>query len=220
MNRRVVGDGMIGRAFQLCFPDDQAVTFYAAGVSNSEGCDYRDFQREEARLRESFDPERTLVYFSTCAVYGPEQHTPYVAHKLAMEEVVKTHPKWLILRLSNVAGRTTNPHTLLNYLFARISRSERITVWAKARRNIIDVSDVVATTERLLEIGVRDEIVNVAAPKDYNMLEIVGAFEDVLGKRAIIDLVDKGGSYPIDVARMLTPFRRDYLRNVIAKYYG
>ncbi len=212
---------MIGHAFQLCFPEDPAVTFYAAGVSDSAAFDYRDFQREEARLRESFDPERTLVYFSTCAVYGPEQHSPYVAHKLAMEEIVKTQPKWLILRLSNVAGRTTNPHTLLNYLFARISRSERITVWAKARRNIIDISDVVSTAERLLDIGVRDGIVNVAAPKDYNMLEIVGAFEDVLGKRAIIDLEDKGGSYPIDAPRMLTPlFRRDYLRNVIAKYYG
>src|SRR6185369_5177698 len=114
----VVGDGMIGRSLAHCFPDDPAVTFYAAGVSDSTCTDSRDFARDVHRLRMSLDPERLLVYFSSCALAQPKR-TMYLSHKEKMESIVREQPKWLILRLPNVVGRTPNPHTLFNHLYAR-----------------------------------------------------------------------------------------------------
>jgi len=214
---------MIGTALRYCFPDDPAVTFYAAGPSNSRENDFRDFVRERERLAASLDPERTLVYFGTCAVYDPEaQHSSYVTHKKAMEAIVAKQARHLILRLPNVVGRTPNPHTLLNYLYARISRSERITIWENARRNLIDVDDVVRIAEWLLNEGDTSGIVNVAAPFDYSIAEIVAEFERILGKPAVADRVPDGSGYDIPLARVArapVTFRRDYLQRLVAKYY-
>jgi len=212
---------MIGRAFSMCFPDDQNVTFYAAGVSESTCTDQRDFGREQKRLEAHFDPERTLVYFSTTS----NANTPYVRHKREMEGIVSDQPKYLILRLPTVAGRAANPHTLLNFLYSKISRSERFTLQKNARRRIIDVSDVVLLAERLLDDGVRNEAVNVAPPFDYGMPEIVAAFERVTGKSAIFDTVDsRAEATDVDTSR-IDPMRQlfrqgSYLRATVEKYYG
>ncbi len=206
----------MGRACRLCFPDDPDVTFYAAGVSNSEAIDVRDFERERSRLMASLDPERTLVYFSTCSTDA----SPYVAHKREMERIVQAQPSWLILRLPIVAGRTSNPHTLLNYLYARISRSERFVLHEKARRNVIDVGDVVRAAEWLLNDGARNEVMNVAAPWDYAMRVIVGELEYLTGKKAVMDVVDKGTSEPIGTRAFPFDFGRNYLRRTLTRYYG
>ncbi len=219
MTPKVVGDGMIGRACRMCFPDDPEVTFYAAGVSNSEATDFRDFEREVERFHASLNPERTLVYFSTCMT----GNTPYAKHKAMMEDLVKRQPKWLILRLPIVAGRTSNPHTLLNYLYSRISRSERFVLHAKARRNVIDVGDVVQIAEWLLNDEVRNEVVNVASPTDYPITQIVSEFEHLTGKQAVIDMTLQGSGSDIDIERLAgspVDFGRNYLRRTLTRYYG
>ena len=95
-----------------------------------------------------------FVYFGTCSVADPEvRHTAYVQHKLAMEQMVSAHSRNLILRLPQVAGKTPNPHTLLNFLYGRIARSESFNLWSKARRNIIDVADVTAIAEQLIMVN-------------------------------------------------------------------
>ncbi len=217
----VIGDGMIGRACRLCFPDDPYITFYAAGVSNSSAVDVRDFQRERERLEASIQPGRTLIYFGTTSASGQDTDLPYVAHKLAMEQLVQATPSWLILRLPNVAGRTSNPHTLLNFLYARISRSERFVLQSMARRNIIDVGDVARIAEWLLNSGARNEIVNVATPWDYTMRVIVAEFEYLAGKKAVMDISDSGTAQTIDTARIAGfEFGRNYLRRTLTRYYG
>ncbi len=203
----------------MCFPDDPGVTFYAAGVSNSEAIDVRDFERERHRLTQSFDSQRLLVYFSTCS----DSDTPYVGHKRAMEDLIQEQPKWLILRLPIVAGNTANPHTLLNYLYSRISRSERFILHAKARRNVIDVGDVVSIAEWLINDGACNEVINVASPTDYPLSQIVGEFEYVTGKQAVIDMTTHGTGAEIDVSRLAgapVDFGRNYLRRTLTRYYG
>jgi nucleoside-diphosphate-sugar epimerase len=209
---------MIARAFHGCMVDNPMVTFYAAGVSNSQCGDERDFTRERERLEAAFDPNRTLVYFGTCATAV----IPYVKHKHAMEELVKAQPKWLIARLPNVIGRTPNPHTLFNYLYARIARGERFTLYRGAFRRIVDVDDVVHIVELALNVGPRNVTINAAPGFDYSVSEIVEEFEAVTGRRAIFDQVDCGhGEGAVDTGIKLPHFRRStYLRNCIEKYYG
>jgi nucleoside-diphosphate-sugar epimerase len=145
-----------------------------------------------------------------------------------MEQLVRTHPCHLILRLPQLAGRSKNPHTLLNYLFAKISREERFTIWGNATRNVIDVDDVVRITRHVVdEMGLRRETINIANTSNHSVRDIVSTFELICGKAAVCDVVDKGRPYPIDVRR-ITPvlpaagvdFRSGYLRDVLRKYYG
>ena len=137
-----------------------------------------------------------------------------------------------MLRLPQVAGRTPNPHTLLNYLYARIARGERFAIWQAARRNVIDVEHVVRIVHLLVGGGngwakARGETLAVANVRDYAMSEIVEAMERVTGKRAIYDLVARGGAYSVDTSRirpLLGPagvtFDDGYLDRVLRKYYG
>ncbi len=228
----IIGSGLLAKAFIPAFFESENVCIYAAGVSNSGCHDLHEFEREKLRLISALDQARSLdafVYFGTCSVEDPEvSDTPYVKHKLSMEQLVAAHPRHLIARLPQVAGRTPNPHTLLNYLFARISRSESFCLWRNARRNIIDVDDVASITRHLVAApALRNITLNVANSLNYPMSKIVATMENAVGKRAIYDVAERGGGYPIDNLRILPAleasgivFDDTYLPKVIEKYYG
>jgi nucleoside-diphosphate-sugar epimerase len=225
----IIGSGLLARAFAPLFADSRDYCVYAAGVSNSNCSDQREFAREQDRLMIAMEQHRLVdlfLYFGTCSANG-SMDSPYVQHKIKMEKIIAEHPRYLILRLPQTAGKTENPHTLLNYIFTRIIRSERFQIWKNARRNIIDVEDVVRIAAGLaLEEGVRKECINVANFSDYPMSDVVAIMEKVVGKRAIFDSLDKGGIYPIDTQRICTVAQRcgvvfspEYLELVIRKYY-
>ena len=210
-----------------------SVCVYAAGVSNSSCRDEREFAREAGRLkgtREKLSSDAILVYFSTCSIDDPDSRlTNYIAHKRAMELFVRDCGlRYKIFRLPQLAGSTPNPHTLLNYVFSRVVRSERFEIWSKAARNIIDVEDAATLAiDVLTSENAENEIVNIANIRNASMLEIVHAMEAAVGRRAIFDAIDRGASYAIDVERIRPSLERtnirfpaDYLDRTINKYYG
>jgi nucleoside-diphosphate-sugar epimerase len=228
----LIGSGLLAQAFARLPVHRQDACIYAAGVSNSSCTDAHEFSREHRRLSMALQQAvhvDAFVYFGTCSVADPEaQNTPYVQHKLAMEQFVSTFPNHLILRLPQVAGKTPNPHTLLNYLYNRITRSEAFCLWRNASRNIIDVDDVAAITSQLLADPVmRNITLNVANTCSYPMPHIVSAMESAIGKPAIYEIAERGAGYHID-NRLILPvldaadvkFDDDYLDRVIGKYYG
>lgn len=227
----LIGSGLLAQAFSGALLQREDVCIYAAGVSNSSCTDAREFARERQRLGDALQQAiqvGAFVYFGTCSVNDPDaRNTPYVQHKLAMEHMAYTHPQNLILRLPQVAGKTPNPHTLLNYLYARIARSESFSLWSKAKRNIIDVVDVVSITQQLISNNsTRNTIINIANVVNYPIADIVSAMERVVGKRAVYDVVERGSEYLIDTSAILpvlekagVKFGNDYLEKVIGKYY-
>ena len=228
----LIGSGLLAQAFANPFSQRDDVCIYAAGVSNSGCIDAQEFEREQRLLFESLAKAKqtgVFVYFGTCSAADPEaRNMPYVQHKLAMEQLVAAHPRHLILRLPQVAGRTPNPHTLLNFLYARISRGEVFNLWRKAKRNIIDIDDVAAIAGQFItDESVRNVTINIANPISYSMIDIVGAMERAVGKRAIYYLVERGSEYTIDTSVILpvlasagVEFGSDYLDKVMKKYYG
>lgn len=221
----------MAHAFSGAFLQREDVCIYAAGVSNSSCTDAHEFARERQRLGEALQQAmhvEAFVYFGTCSVVDPEaRNTPYVQHKLAMEQIVRAHPQNLILRLPQVAGKTPNPHTLLNYLYARIARSEVFDLWSKAKRNIIDVVDAVSIAQQLIaNNSTRNTIINIANVVNYPIADIVSAMERVVGKRAVYNVVERGSEYLIDTSAILpvlekagVKFGDDYLEKAIGKYY-
>lgn len=231
ISSHVVGSGMIAQAYQKNLNSFKNSCIYAAGVSNSGCRDQSEFDRERARLIESLqqhDPSQLFVYFGTCSVYDREaRYTDYVNHKLAMESLVTQCSRYLIFRLPQVVGVTPNPHTLMNYLYARVSRSEAFTVWTKAFRNIVDVDDVVSITREIFDRGgFENRIINIANQRTYSMQEILETLQLVTDKTAIYTTVERGGRYDIDISeireiieKLKIDFNDQYLQKVIAKYY-
>ena len=228
----IIGSGLLARAFSLAFLKRDDVCIYAAGVSNSNCTNVNEFARERQRIEAALRKARhvdAFVYFGTCSIADIDlQNTPYIQHKLAMEQIVREHPQNLILRLPQCAGKTPNPHTLLNFLYARIARSESFNLWCKAKRNIIDVADVVSIAQQVIaNCSARNTTFNIANVVNYSIADIVSTMERVIGKRAIYDIVDRGAEYFIDINKILTAlekagvkFGNDYLEKVIYRYYN
>lgn len=229
----IVGSGLIARAFIRGGANALAGNcFYAAGVSNSGCKDEGEYLRERERLDAALDacpPGDRFVYFSTCSIEDPAmRESEYVRHKIRMENLVRERAGHLILRLPQVAGKTPNPHTLLNYLHARIAHSERFQVWNGAMRNIIDAADVVRiATDLIVTEDANAETINIANPRSIMMTDIVKAMERVLGVRAVFDIVDKDSGAPISTGRIAAAIERcgivfgdAYLDGILEKYYG
>lgn len=227
----IIGTGLLATAMAPVFSHREDAVIYAAGVSNSRCIDPKEYARDASRLEQAIYEHagaNHFVYFSTCSISDLESiNTPYVQHKLAMEALVCRLPGHLIVRLPQVAGKTPNPHTLLNFLYARIARGEGFSIWTKARRNIIDCADVARIVRALVEDGWRGRTVNVASDTDYSLIEIVRTFELILGKTATVEFLEQGGAYAIDTSLMAPyanaediRFDEEYLARVLRKYYG
>lgn len=225
----VVGSGLIANAF-LEF-DKNDIIFFASGVSNSLETDIAQFQREENLVRKTIaeNPDKIFVYFSTCSIYDSSKTTsPYVNHKLAMEQLVasETH-HYLIARVSNAVGKGGNKNTLINFLVNSIQENKKIHTHIEASRNLIDVEDVVKIVLELIEKQKFNKIVNVAYLSNYTIVEIIALIEVFLAKKADLDLVKAGQSYSIDIPEVKNYFKRKnlqdkefYLSQILKKYYG
>ncbi len=224
----IVGQGLVASAFQPYFTDDEAITVFASGVSNSRETRQAEFAREEALLRRTLEKADTILYFGSCSVLDPEMaQTPYVRHKLQMEDLVIQAPRHAIFRLPQVVGRSSNPNLLTNFLRDRICSGEHFQVWEHARRNLMDVDDIAAIVAHLVRTcGVQNRSYNIACPFSVPVIEIVQAFELVLERKAHYSIVNAGAGYAIDVPEVLRAsaklgisYDSAYLVRTIRKYY-
>ena len=199
----VIGNGLLARRFES-YQADESVLIFASGVSNSKTKNLEAYAREVALLEKCIQehPDKTLVYFSTCSIYDPdEKHSRYVQHKLAIEKTIQTTAAhYYIFRVSNVAGRSTNPNTLLNYFFYHIRNGINFDLWTTACRNIIDIDDVFFIASRLLkDKSASGRPINIASPFNYPVREIVSAIEAFLNTKSNYVEVNKGSCFDISL---------------------
>ena len=226
----VIGNGLIASQFYDYHLNPDVVIF-ASGVSNSSSNDLAGFRREKDLLLEAIQkyPERKLVYFSTCSIYDPSlQQSYYVQHKLEVEAIIQKKAKrYLILRLSNPIGKNNNPHTFFNFFVNCIQGNQPFEVWSHAERNIIDVDDFYKLAKAMIdnaEFG--NQVLNLANPHNYKVLEIVEATEKYFGIKGNYTVMKKGNRLAIntDLVSSLAPklhieFEPDYIQKLLQKYF-
>ncbi len=103
----ILGNGAIAKVLT----DKEDKLFFASGVSNSQETRESEYQLEKYFLMTQ-RRDLQLVYFSSLAIFYSD--TRYVRHKREMEELVKTFPKYAIIRIGNITWPNDNPHTLIN----------------------------------------------------------------------------------------------------------
>ncbi len=199
----VVGNGMIARAFKQYENDDQ-ITIFASGVSNSKEIDQKEFDREEQLLK-SIKKDTFLVYFSTCSVNDPSlQKTPYVRHKMVMETCIKWwFKKSIIFRLPNVVGHTSNPYTFFNHFKDKIINNLEISVQINASRYLIDIDDLVTLLPDLIEKyknnnETEQKKINISFDNREMVINIVEMMMQILQKKSPIITVSGGCDYQFD----------------------
>lgn len=228
----IIGSGLLAKAFASRFEASPDICIYAAGVSNSGCNDKNEFLRERQRLSEALAKstvDQVFLYFSTCSVGDDtSRNSDYVQHKIEMERLISQHANYIIARLPQVAGKTSNPHTLLNNLYAKILHGQKFVIWKNATRNILDIHDIVSIVEKIIENpSFRKLTVNIANPKSTPIGELVSLMEKVVEKKAVVEVVDQGSGYEIDISEIAPMidelglvFDDSYVSNVLRKYFG
>ncbi len=242
----ILGRGFIASHLRPLEDRHPDAVVLAAGVSSAASTSQDDFRREAELLETVIERcERTgrrLVFFSTASagMYGPLNregredgpvfpHTPYGGHKLELERTIrKSGIDHLILRISHLVGPGQRPHQLIPALILQMS-SGRVRIHRGAHRDLIDIADVVRLVDRLLEIGISREVVNVASGVPFPVERIIDQIEQEIGRAAEHDYVDLPSDYPpvsIEKLRTLVPdivtrtFGPDYPITVLDRYVG
>lgn len=226
----VIGKGLLARSFNK-YRSLNTFLVFASGVSNSKSCGDEDFRRERDLLNASIEnnPDKRIIYFSTSSVNEPDlAATPYIRHKIAMEELIQDQVlSYHIFRLSNLAGASDNPNTLLNFFYSCIAEGRSFELWKYSERNIIDVDDVFRVIDYILENDLFiNRVINIANEKNYPVGYIVTCMEAWCHKKANFLEKEKGGRFVIDISDILPVYRslkigfgENYLPQLIEKYY-
>lgn len=220
----VIGSGMLAKAFEASYIERQGLVMFCSGVSNSNETSSDQFSREKALLLKTIQGNsgRKIVYFSSCA--AGLINTPYYQHKMAMEQVVMSMAEqYLIVRLPQVVGLAKNA-TLVIHIAGCIRSKTPITVFRGAKRNLIDVDDVVRLTYYLVDLD--NMLINVTNANMVPVEEIVRMISVVLGNEPIIlagppdaDAPDYDGGPLMELIGTNDPiYSLDYNQAVLAKY--
>jgi nucleoside-diphosphate-sugar epimerase len=225
----VIGNGLIARSF-MDFEEVPEVLIFASGVSNSQLVDPMEYEREKDLIAKYRGSSRKFVYFSTCSIYDESlANSTYIKHKRSIEAyITKEFKNFWIIRLPNVLGNSTNPHTLGNFIYNSITRDKEITVFEKAHRYFIGIDDVrVILTKALRDNKLGSGAYNLLYPLGLNIFDLVRMFEKKLGKTASIKVnSDRGSYYDVQVSDELIPYLnfkveadKKYLEEAIEHYY-
>ena len=226
----VIGNGMVAKRFESYKTNDQFLIF-ASGVSNSKNINPAAYERELILLQKAIkeNPEKILVYFSTCSIYDPgEENSKYVLHKKQIEHLIqKDQKQFYIFRVSNLVGRSGNHNTILNFYVYHILNGINFDLWTNATRNLIDIDDMYKIADDILKKGVvQNQVINIANTQNYTTQEIITAIENLWNTKANYIPILKGNPLTIDLSAIRPimkelgiRFGKNYLTSSLRKYY-
>jgi nucleoside-diphosphate-sugar epimerase len=226
----VIGNGLVARRFELYNREADFLVF-ASGVSNSKTKNPEAYNREMKLLKDSVQKynSKSLVYFSTCSIYDPyEKGSAYVQHKLQIEDFIQTQAKqYHIFRISNLAGISSNPNTLLNFFFNHVKNGVNFDLWTNACRNIIDVDHAYLVIDHILKNSLfQNQVITIANPANHPVKKIITTIETFLNIKSNYIEIDKGTCFEIDISpiqpiiqKLAIRFDLEYLKDILNKYY-
>lgn len=229
----IIGRGLIANA--LSQYDSQDYIFYVNGISNSSIARISEnYNHEVLELHEILkeDPDKVLVYFSTCLVSCIDEFAnSYINHKHNIELFVKQNfRKYLIIRTSNLVGNNPwNNNTLFNFLANSLKSHAEIIVNKSIIRNILDVDDFAYILHKyLVELQKFNTTIELVYPHSFSMNDIIIAFEKSFNKKFNLKETSKdifpGFKADLNLSTLLFSNDHkiqedDYISGVIDKYY-
>ena len=178
----VIGNGLMAKAF-VSYLENNGVIIFASGVSNSSISENKlSFQREENLLNEYLKFEdKKFIYFSTCSISDDSKKTPYIEHKIRMENIIKkNHNNYLIFRLPLVIGHSDNKNTFFNNIKSKISLGQTITVFENLTRYIIDVDDLSNLLPIFINSDDKNKVINVCLNNRQLVSSIIQDMEEIM----------------------------------------
>lgn len=226
----VAGNGLVAHSMQnRQFP--VPVLVFASGVSHSLEQNSAAFEREKKMLREQVTEhaDKLLLYFSTISVFDPEKSSsPYVKHKLEMEALIKEHaPRFLILRLPNLIGKSNNPHTICNFFYHQILKGSNLSIKKGAERYLIDAEELPEIISAVMKKHPSNTVVNIITNRSIPVELLLRELEHCAQKKAKTIFVNAVEEHNESIETFLKPEEtfvlqkpeNDYIL-LLKKYYA
>lgn len=224
---KIVGHGLIGSAFIASTIEDEDLVLIASGVSNSMEVRSSAFQRERQIIEQCLDEGgfKTVFFISSCSVRQKDT-TPYVLHKLSMEElIINSGIDYYIFRLPQVVGQARN-NTLVSYFLDSILNGVPIRLNILAKRYLIAVFDVVRIVDIIYKTSDKKNIIVDVAPKfSISALDIYSELMKIADvSSSNVTLINAQDCYTVDTSLLesiILPdddlFSGDYSYTVLRK---
>lgn len=238
-NNFVYGKGFLAKSFNKLKNEKKFGNyfFYASGISNSKIRFNIEAIKEKKKIKsflKFYPPNKILVYISTISVFDASmKNTKYVKNKIFIENFLKSKvKKLLILRLPQIAGRSNNNNTILNYVYKKIKERETLVIWQNVERSIIDVDDLLNILRKVLKKNLKKNLreINIINPNLVKVMDIVKIFEKLIKIKAIYKLIKlnnykrsfynsiiKKNIYQKEINNICK--KKNYLKKTILKYY-
>ena len=229
----IQGSGFLAKAFKkkLPFFKKNKIILYVAGISNSLENKNKEFKREFKRIEEFIKSNnKKIVYISTCSIFDKSRNHAYVKNKIKIEKLIKLKvKKYIIIRLPELVGQNKNPNTLVNFFYNKIIKKKKFNLWINAKRNLLDIEDVVKMTIYYVNIYKnKNKVINLLNTKFYYASEVLENLEKITRKKAVFNK-KKIKSYKFKIKNELKSkairdlglrFNKSYLNHILKKYYN
>ncbi len=229
----IQGSGFLAKAFKkkLAFFKKNVIILYVAGISNSLEKRNKEFKREFKRIEEFIKSnDKKIVYISTCSIFDNSRNHAYVKNKIKIEKLIRLKvKKYIIIRLPELVGSNKNPNTLVNFFYNKITKKKKFNLWINAKRNLLDIEDVIKMTLYYVNIYKnKNKVMNLLNTKFYYASEILENLEKITKKKALYN-EKKVKSYKYKIKNELNSraikklnlkFNKSYLNHILKKYYN
>lgn len=202
----VIGNGMLAKAF-MKYNAEKNILIFASGVANSKTLNHYDYDREIKLILDTLNAlqkKSFFIYFSTCSIDNPEfANSMYVKHKLFIENLLQKHAEnFIVFRLSNVVGNSSNKNTVFQYIKDKIEHQEPFEAWINAERNFIEINQLVEIINLFLNNSPtwNRKIINIANNENTKIIDLISSFEKILKKKALANYVSKGEAFTLDLS--------------------
>ncbi len=230
----VYGNGFIAKNLKKIKVQKKFI-LYAAGVSNSNSKNQKEYLREIKRFKEfkkkNYD-SKILIYISTLSVENKYLKTDkYVKNKIFIEKLIKKNiKKYIIVRLPQVIGKNNNKFTLTNNIYNSINKKESFILWKNSKRNLIDIDDIKIILEKYLSQSPKiNSTLNIFNPNSITVKYLLEIFQEILRKKIKIE-EKKTTNKNIDLKKIKKTTRlpkfyyykimkKNYLKRTLIKYY-
>lgn len=232
----IIGSGLLATSlkdyFDKVYLNHDNYLIFASGVSNSGENRDSEFEREINLLKQSVSKniDRTIIYFSSSALVNEKNsELGYYKHKLKMENLISKTNNFIILRLPQVIGDSSNKNTMLNFFISTIENDAKLYIKKNAYRYFVGIDDVASFLCLLIQNNIKNIMFNFANPYRYRVVDVIRIISKVLNKNYTnFELIDETDGYVVDFTMMNEfldryqvkfDFSEEYLEQKIKKLY-
>ncbi len=229
----VYGNGFIAKNLKKIKIQKKFI-LYAAGVSNSNSKNQKEYLREIKTFEEfkkNYD-KKILIYISTLSTENKYlKKDKYVKNKIFIEKLIKKDiKKYIIVRLPQVIGKNNNKYTLTNNIYNSIKRKKSFILWRNSKRNLIDIDDIKIILGKYLSQNPKiNSTLNIFNPNSTSVKYLLQIFEEILRKKIKIKVkntINKNINLKkIKKTTQLPKYyyskimKKNYLKKTLIKYY-